>query len=1354
MKIRRGQFCGTILISMGIFLFFVFSLSTFLFSENVVAATPPSIITYQGKLIENNEAVTTEKNMGFLIFDQHDTLVYTAAGTLSNTTTVAITPSSGIFSVDLGGTGTNTVTSSIFASSTELYLEIHIGSTKLTPRKRITSVPYAINAEYLLGISATTTSSSTYIPVSDSNGQFTFATTTFTADITVDSGTLAVDTVNNRVGVNTSTPIYDFSVSGTTYIGSNNTTNTLRFASSSQFISEVPVTSDAFAFNTANNITAGNLLNLLNNDVSKYSVDFNGNVTANSFTGDGSALTGVAGGKWSDGGGAGSDIHYSAGFVGINTSTPGFGFSVATTTYITATTTITNQFTVTGRAENPEFVGSFEECGASVADVEIRGGIAYVVGTNGLCIYNVADSKSTSLITSLKPLGFFYPGAGSGPAQIAVPNSNYAYVAEGRDDLWVFDISNTSNPKQIGRYKPGGINGDVTSITVNGNNAFVGFQDAANDTYLNILDITDPTNISVVTTTKRSNGIELSDANYITHVKIQGEYAYVAGGSLYVLNIANPESPYFTSEFTFNNTFCTSQGFALDDSYLYKVCHRGEELKIYDLADPAVPVEVKEFDFDTTDHRPYDVAKVGDYLYFTSQDDGFFVINVASSTNPHVVKQINPTEKMYNVTVSGNRLYIAQETDGFAIYDITGAKINNGVFGNIVMEELYVKKHGSFRLGLHVGNSLEVDSNIFLGGELSFYSPSTTAYTTNTIRFSTSTQFITHVVSTTNAFVLDTASTLENSSSTYLLSIRNNGTPVFSVSTAGNIHATGTIYGDSVNVATPGEPGDLAEIVDVLPNENVQPGDVMVVDLHHIDMYKKSTGAYEQHVAGIISTKPTITVGSGKTNSTATMALIGRVPVNVTTENGPIAQGDLLVTASTPGFAMKYRPEVDDHTRMVSVLGVALESFNGESGQIMSLVRSGWVNNRNQTILDIQEDLITIAQSEGIDIQHNNENIRIEQRDQEDIVLPRQSLNMNGFSISNVAAIFGKNNGWRIDGSGRFTTNVETSEGSTPLYTLQSEQNDYIFSGAGQLNEGVADIAYTQTQQDIMDPTKEVRIVVTLTEEAFGIFVHEKNEHGFSVKEMQDGESDATFDWLVVAKRRDGALVPQQDIEDNQQQNNQEPAPEEQQNNNENNQPNNQQVNNAQPVPQQNLVRAGEVVEEENNQDQGEFLVEDDNEEVQNPEIGQAIEQEGEAQDVVEENPEEEVNVLGNLLENQENNVEGEAQDVVDQNLEVEENAPENNNAEEVNQDNGIAEEPAEPEGEAADPAPVPAQAADPAPEPEQAADPAPVPEQAADPAPVPEQAADPAPVPAQAADPAPVPAQAADPAPEPEVEE
>ena len=37
--------------------------------STLLAASPPPIITYQGKLLNNNSAVSTTVSMGFLIFD-------------------------------------------------------------------------------------------------------------------------------------------------------------------------------------------------------------------------------------------------------------------------------------------------------------------------------------------------------------------------------------------------------------------------------------------------------------------------------------------------------------------------------------------------------------------------------------------------------------------------------------------------------------------------------------------------------------------------------------------------------------------------------------------------------------------------------------------------------------------------------------------------------------------------------------------------------------------------------------------------------------------------------------------------------------------------------------------------------------------------------------------------------------------------------------------------------------------------------------------------------------------------------------------------------------------------------------
>ena len=41
-----------------------------------------------------------------------------------------------------------------FSNNHTLYLEIHVDGIKLTPRKRLTSLPYSFNTQYLMGITA------------------------------------------------------------------------------------------------------------------------------------------------------------------------------------------------------------------------------------------------------------------------------------------------------------------------------------------------------------------------------------------------------------------------------------------------------------------------------------------------------------------------------------------------------------------------------------------------------------------------------------------------------------------------------------------------------------------------------------------------------------------------------------------------------------------------------------------------------------------------------------------------------------------------------------------------------------------------------------------------------------------------------------------------------------------------------------------------------------------------------------------------------------------------------------------------------------------------------------------------
>ncbi len=134
---------------------------------------------------------------------------------------------------------------------------------------------------------------------------------------------------------------------------------------------------------------------------------------------------------------------------------------------------------------------------------------------------------------------------------------------------------------------------------------------------------------------------------------------------------------------------------------------------------------------------------------------------------------------------------------------------------------------------------------------------------------------------------------------------------------------------------------DFAESVAVNGNpEHYAPGDLLVIDPSGERRLSVSQSPYSTMVAGIYSTQPGVVASQHRVdealpNNEVPLAVIGIVPCKVTTENGPIAAGDLLVTSSMPGHAMKGT----DRARMLgAVVGKALEPWRQGTGLIQVLV--------------------------------------------------------------------------------------------------------------------------------------------------------------------------------------------------------------------------------------------------------------------------------------------------------------------------------------------------------------------------------------------------------------------------------
>jgi hypothetical protein len=133
--------------------------------------------------------------------------------------------------------------------------------------------------------------------------------------------------------------------------------------------------------------------------------------------------------------------------------------------------------------------------------------------------------------------------------------------------------------------------------------------------------------------------------------------------------------------------------------------------------------------------------------------------------------------------------------------------------------------------------------------------------------------------------------------------------------------------------------GDYAESVEVSGDRTrYEPGDVLVIDPDHSGKFLKSAESYSTAVTGVYSTKPG-TLGrrqaTPQSPDEVPMGMIGIVPTKVTAENGPIHRGDLLVTSSSIGYAMKGT----DRSRLTgAVIGKALDNLESGKGVIEVVV--------------------------------------------------------------------------------------------------------------------------------------------------------------------------------------------------------------------------------------------------------------------------------------------------------------------------------------------------------------------------------------------------------------------------------
>ncbi len=230
------SFVGALFVSF----FFLFS-----FSYPAFAATGINhAFSYQGRLYSAGGSLVADGTyaMKFSLYDSAGggTRLWTAAGTTVTPTTVNVTVTNGLFSVSMGDIAAGQNALNIDWNQDSLYLGVTVGTdSEMSPRKRLTAVPYAFNAEALQGNYASSSISSlggNLMTLHQVSGDVAsaartalFVQTNGTSNVNDylvkgNNGTSDVFTIN-RLGNTTTTG--NLAVNGSTTLGDNATTDLL-----------------------------------------------------------------------------------------------------------------------------------------------------------------------------------------------------------------------------------------------------------------------------------------------------------------------------------------------------------------------------------------------------------------------------------------------------------------------------------------------------------------------------------------------------------------------------------------------------------------------------------------------------------------------------------------------------------------------------------------------------------------------------------------------------------------------------------------------------------------------------------------------------------------------------------------------------------------------------------------------------------------------------------------------------------------------------------------------------------------------------------------------------------------------
>jgi hypothetical protein len=98
--------------------------------------------------------------------------------------------------------------------------------------------------------------------------------------------------------------------------------------------------------------------------------------------------------------------------------------------------------------------------------------------------------------------------------------------------------------------------------------------------------------------------------------------------------------------------------------------------------------------------------------------------------------------------------------------------------------------------------------------------------------------------------------------------------------------------------------------------------------------------------------------------------------------------------------------------------------------------------------------------------------------------------------------------------------------GGNTGFSVTSSDMEYMVSGSAVLHQGTASVEFSYETKQAISASIDIRVIATPTEQCNGLYVEKKSVNGFIVKELINGRSSASFDWIVIARIRGYEKTP------------------------------------------------------------------------------------------------------------------------------------------------------------------------------------------------------------------------------------